>query len=126
MRKLLLTLFTLFVFVTQQAQTAGMASSNENIYGTWQSWDGTSILYMNYSDEGDTFYRMSDVEDGREVAEGKFTIEDKFLFVEKVNENYKLLFYLKGMQLIVMKPDSAGGVGQAWLFQKVSDYGLSK
>ena len=44
----------------------------------------------------------------------------------KEDDEYRLLFYLKGMQLIVMKPDSVKGPGQAWLFTKVSDYGLSK
>ena len=112
--------------VFSQEKRIGLGSDNENIYGTWQSWDGTSILYMNYEGDIDTFYRISDTEDGKEVAQGKFTVEDKFLYVEKVDESYNLLFYLKGMQMIVMKPDSVKGPGQAWLFQKVSDYGLSK
>ena len=38
--------------------------------------------------------------------------------------NYNLLFFLKGMQMVVMKPASAQGEAQAWLFRKVSDYGL--
>tara|TARA_B100001564_G_C20661375_1_gene681699 strand:- start:2249 stop:2665 length:417 start_codon:yes stop_codon:yes gene_type:complete len=128
MKKLFIILLLLVTstFSIAQEKRAGMATSNENIYGTWQSWDGTSLLYMNYEGDIDTFYRMSSTEDGKEVAEGKFTVEDKFLYVEKVNESYNLLFYLKGMQLIVMKPDSAKGPGEAWLFQKVSDYGLSK
>ena len=40
----------------------------------------------------------------------------------KINLN-RLLFYLKGTQMIVMKPDNAGGAGQAWLLTKVSNYG---
>ena len=116
----------LFSFTFSQEKRAGMASSNENIYGTWQSWDGSDILYMNYSEEVDTFYRISNTENGKEVALGKFTLEEKYIYVQKENEEYRLLFYLKGMQLIVMKPDSVKGPGQAWLFTKVSDYGLSK
>jgi len=102
----------------------GYASSNENIYGTWSSWDGTTILYMDYQDEGDVFTRISELPEGQEVASGEFAIEEKFLYVQKENDEYRLMFYLKGTQMIVMKPDSAGGVGQAWLFTKVSDYGL--
>lgn len=112
--------------VFAQEKRIGLGSENENIYGTWQSWDGSSVLYMNYSDDGDTFYRMSDTPDGKEVAEGYFTLEEKYIYVQKSNDEYRLLFYLKGMQMVVMKPSSAGGPGQAWLFRKVSDYGLSK
>ena len=123
---LVLISILLFNFSFSQEKRTGMASSNENIYGTWQSWDGSDILYMNYSDEVDTFYRISNTENGKEVALGKFTLEEKYIYVQKENEEYRLLFYLKGMQLIVMKPDSVKGPGQAWLFTKVSDYGLSK
>jgi hypothetical protein len=123
---LVLISILLFNFSFSQDKRTGMASSNENIYGTWQSWDGSDILYMNYSDEVDTFYRISNTENGKEVAIGKFTLEEKYIYVQKENEEYRLLFYLKGMQLIVMKPNSVKGPGQAWLFTKVSDYGLSK
>jgi len=123
---LVLISILLFNFSFSQEKRTGMASSNENIYGTWQSWDGSDILYMNYSDEVDTFYRISNTENGKEVAIGKFTLEEKYIYVQKENEEYRLLFYLKGMQLIVMKPNSVKGPGQAWLFTKVSDYGLSK
>ena len=109
-----------------QEKRIGLGSDNENIYGTWQSWDGNDILYMNYSEEVDTFYRISKTENGKEVALGKFTLEEKYIYVQKEDDEYRLLFYLKGMQLIVMKPDSVKGPGQAWLFTKVSDYGLSK
>ena len=115
---------TLNVFA--QDKRIGFASGNENIYGTWQSWDGSDILYMNYSEEVDTFYRISQTENGKQVALGKFTLEEKYIYVQKEDDEYRLLFYLKGMQLIVMKPDSVKGPGQAWLFTKVSDYGLSK
>ena len=112
--------------VFSQEKRIGLGTDNENIYGTWQSWDGSSVLYMNYSDDGDTFYRMSDTPEGNEVAEGKFTLEEKYIYVQKSDDEYRLLFYLKGMQMVVMKPSSAGGPGQAWLFTKVSDYGLSR
>ena len=60
-----------------------------------------------------------------EVAKGNFTLEEKYIYVQKENEEYRLLFYLKGTQLIVMKPNSVSRYGEAWLFTKVSDYGLS-
>ena len=122
-----LLFFTLMFCATtySQEKRIGFGTDNENIYGTWQSWDGSSVLYMNYSEDKDTFYRMSDTPDGREVAKGNFTLEEKYIYVQKENEEYRLLFYLKGMQLIVMKPDSVSGYGEAWLFTKVSDYGLS-
>jgi len=110
---------------TTAVSTLGYASSNENIYGTWSSWDGTTILYMDYQDEGDTFTRISKLPEGQEVASGEFVIEKQYLYVQKENDEYRLMFYLKGTQMIVMKPDSAKGAGQAWLFTKVSDYGLS-
>ena len=119
-----LLFFTFMFFATAQEQRIGLGSENENIYGTWQAWDGT-VLYMNYSEDGDTFLRQSDNEYGKEVARGNFTLEEKYIYVQKENDEYRLMFYLKGMQLIVTKPDSAGGPGQAWLFSKVSDYGLS-
>ena len=107
-----------------QNNVTGFYSSNENIYGTWSAWDGSTTLYMNYNDSGDTFYRISNIDGKREVATGKFTIKGKYLYVEKENEDYNLSFFLKGMQMVVMKPESAGGPAQAWLFRKVSDYGL--
>ena len=123
-----LLFFTLMFCATtySQEKRIGLGTDNENIYGTWQSWDGNDILYMNYSEEVDTFYRISKTENGKEVALGKFTLEEKYIYVQKEDDEYRLLFYLKGMQLIVMKPDSVKGPGQAWLFTKVSDYGLSK
>jgi hypothetical protein len=111
-----------------QEKRIGLGTDNENIYGTWQSWDGEDILYMNYSEEVDTFYRISKNSTTGEsyVSLGKFTLEEKYIYVQKEDDEYRLLFYLKGMQLIVMKPDSVKGPGQAWLFTKVSNYGLSK
>lgn len=128
MKKLFIILLLLVTstFTMAQEKRIGLGTDNENIYGTWQSWDGNDILYMNYSEEVDTFYRISKTENGKEVALGKFTLEEKYIYVQKEDDEYRLLFYLKGMQLIVMKPDSVKGPGQAWLFTKVSDYGLSK
>jgi hypothetical protein len=112
------------ISVIAQNKDMGFYSSNENIYGTWSSWDGSTILYMNYNDNGDTFYRISNIAGEREVAVGKFTVREEFIYVEKADEKYRLSFFLKGMQMVVMKPASALGEAQAWLFRKVSDYGL--
>jgi len=112
------------ISVMGQNKDMGFYSSNENIYGTWSSWDGSTILYMNYNDNGDTFYRISNIAGEREVAVGKFTVREEFIYVEKADEKYRLSFFLKGMQMVVMKPASALGEAQAWLFRKVSDYGL--
>jgi len=126
LKKLYLVIFSLFISssIFSQSNIGGFYSSNENIYGTWSAWDGSTTLYMNYSDDGDTFYRISNIDGKREVATGKFTIKGKYLYVEKENEDYNLSFFLKGMQMVVMKPASAQGEAQAWLFRKVSDYGL--
>ena len=126
LKKLYLVIFSLFISssIFSQSNIGGFYSSNENIYGTWSAWDGSTTLYMNYSDDGDTFYRISNIGGEREVAIGKFTIKGKYLYVEKENEDYNLSFFLKGMQMVVMKPASAQGEAQAWLFRKVSDYGL--
>ena len=125
---IILALAITSVYSTAQEKRIGLGTNNENIYGTWQSWDGEDILYMNYSEEADTFYRISkDSTTGESyVSLGKFTLEESYIYVQKEDDEYRLLFYLKGMQLIVMKPDSVKGPGQAWLFTKVSDYGLSK
>ena len=112
------------ISVMAQNKDIGFYSSNENIYGTWSSWDGSTILYMNYNDKGDTFYRISNIAGEREVAVGKFTVREEFIYVEKADEKYRLSFFLKGMQMVVMKPASALGEAKAWLFRKVSDYGL--
>ena len=129
MKKLILLLLLVTSTISMaQEKRIGLGTDNENIYGTWQSWDGEDILYMNYSEEVDTFYRISKNSTTGEsyVSLGKFTLEEKYIYVQKEDDEYRLLFYLKGMQLIVMKPDSVKGPGQAWLFTKVSDYGLSK
>ena len=80
---------------------------------------------MNYGKEN-TFYRKSTTENGVEIAQGKFQLEEKHIYVEKEDDNYRLSFFLKGTQLVVMKPSSAQGPGQVWLFWKVSNYSLSK
>ena len=123
-----IVLFTLMGASALFAQTSentkiGFDSSNENIYGTWSSWDGATIIYMDYFEEGDQFLRVTKLDDGREIAKGTFAIEEKHLYVQKEDNEYRLLFYLKGTQMIVMKPDDAGGAGQAWLLTKVSNDG---
>jgi hypothetical protein len=125
---LAIVLFTLMGASALFAQTSentkiGFDSSNENIYGTWSSWDGDTIIYMDYFEEGDQFLRVTKLDDGREIAKGTFVIEEKHLYVQKEDDEYRLMFYLKGTQMIVMKPDNAGGAGQAWLLTKVSNYG---
>ena len=126
-----IVLFTLMGIATvygqeQNNNNIGYATENEDIYGTWSSWDGTTIIYMDYGyeNEPDTFTRISKTEDGiTENSTGEFKVEEKYLYVQKVNDSYRLLFYLKGTQMIVMKPHDAGGTGQAWLLTKVSNYG---
>ena len=100
-----------------QEKRMGFDSTNENIYGEWISYDGEHQLFLNYTDRGDTFYRKSP--DG--VYTGKFRVSDKYLLVTKKRESYRLQFYLKGMQLIVVKPESETSEGTAWLFRKVSE-----
>ena len=63
---------------------------------------------------------------------GDFKVSDKYLMVTKQTEevidgyvyvkeeSYKLMFFLKGVRLIVYKPESETSEGQAWLFQKLS------
>jgi len=100
-----------------QEKRIGMFSPYENIYGEWVSTDGEHKLFLNYTDDGDTFYRQSP--DG--VYTGEFKVSDKYLLVTKKKESYRLQFYLKGIQLIVVKPESETSEGDAWLFQKVSN-----
>jgi len=127
-----LTLYT-FMFCTslnaQDKKRVGFDSSNENIYGEWISMDGEHKLFLNYTDNGDTFYRESP----QGVITGKFRVSDKYLMVTKKSkevvdgyvymkdESYKLMFYLKGVRLIVVKPESETSEGDAWLFQKLSN-----
>ena len=111
-----------------QEKRVGFDSSNENIYGEWISMDGDHRLFLNYTDNGDTFYRESP----QGVITGDFKVSDKYLMVTKKTEevidgfvyvkeeSYKLMFFLKGVRLIVVKPESETSEGQAWLFQKLS------
>ena len=111
-----------------QEKRVGFDSSNENIYGEWISMDGEHRLFLNYTDDGDTFYRESP----QGVVTGDFKVSDKYLMVTKQtkeivdgyvyvkDESYKLMFFLKGVRLIVYKPESETSDGQAWLFQKIS------
>ena len=108
-----------FLYTTSsysQQRTIGFATDNEDIYGTYVSFEG-EILYMYYSEDGDTFKRSFKTG----ISEGSFTIEDEYIYVQKKDEEYRLLFFLKGIHLIVMKPENEGP-GQAWLFTKVSSY----
>ena len=111
-----------------QEKRVGFDSDNENIYGEWISMDGDHRLFLNYTDDGDTFYRESP----QGVITGDFKVSDKYLMVTKQTEevidgfvyvkeeSYKLMFFLKGVRLIVVKPESETSEGQAWLFQKLS------
>ena len=111
-----------------QEKRVGFDSDNENIYGEWISMDGDHRLFLNYTDDGDTFYRESP----QGVVTGDFKVSDKYLMVTKQtkeivdgyvyvkDESYKLMFFLKGVRLIVYKPESETSDGQAWLFQKIS------
>ena len=111
-----------------QEKRVGFDSDNENIYGEWVSMDGDHRLFLNYTDNGDTFYRESP----QGVVTGDFKVSDKYLMVTKQtkeivdgyvyvkDESYKLMFFLKGVRLIVYKPESETSDGQAWLFQKIS------
>ena len=113
----------------QDKKRVGFDSSNENIYGEWISMDGEHKLFLNYTDNGDTFYRKSP----QGIITGKFRVSDKYLMVTKKSkveedgyvymkdESYKLMFYLKGIRLIVIKPESETSEGTAWIFNKVSN-----
>tara|TARA_Y100000356_G_C11039788_1_gene172883 strand:+ start:61 stop:468 length:408 start_codon:yes stop_codon:yes gene_type:complete len=119
--KLLLFALVLFTFMFCNSLNAqkrvGMDTPYENIYGEWLSHDGDHQLFLNYTDRGDTFYRKSP----EGIHTGDFRVADRFLVVTKKKESYKLEFYLKGMQLIVVKPESETSEGTAWLFRKVSE-----
>ena len=89
---------------------------------------GDHRLFLNYTDNGDTSYRESP----QGVITGDFKVSDKYLMVTKQtkeivdgyvyvkDESYRLMFFLKGVRLIVYKPESETSDGQAWLFQKIS------
>ena len=125
-----LALYT-FMFcnsLSAQEKRVGFDSDNENIYGEWVSMDGDHRLFLNYTDDGDTNY----IESQQGVITGDFIVSDKYLMVTKQtkeivdgyvyvkDESYKLMFFLKGVRLIVYKPESETSEGTAWLFQKIS------
>lgn len=113
MKKLIIVM--LLVCSAIQAQEVVYA---DDIYGEWISWDGEQTLYMNYVKGGNTFLRQSPTG----PITGKFSIEDNYLVVKKKKSKYKLMFKLKGIQLIVVKPVSENlGDGEAWLFTKISN-----
>jgi len=114
MKKLILVM--LLVCSAMQAQVNVVYA--DDIYGEWLSWDGEQTLYMNYVKGGDTFLRQSPTG----PITGKFSIEDNYLVIKKKKSKYRLMFKLKGIQLIVVKPVSEGkDDGQAWLFTKISN-----
>lgn len=118
MRKLLLTVLLTTVFISQSF-SQDLATEGEDIYGTYKSYDGGEILQMIYTHKGPSkFLRTFD----GGSATGTFELQGKYIYVQKENESYKLFFYLKGLQLVVTKPDSVKGPGQAWLFTKISNY----
>tara|TARA_Y100001972_G_C7584547_1_gene293113 strand:+ start:235 stop:654 length:420 start_codon:yes stop_codon:yes gene_type:complete len=125
--KLLVFAIVFFVLIatatTCNAQSAysyrlGIAETETvDLYGEWISMDGEHTLYLNYTDDGDTFYRVSPTGS----VYGEFKVSDQYFLVTKEKESYKLLFYLKGINLIVMKPKSETSEGDAWLFSKRSN-----
>jgi hypothetical protein len=135
MKKLLIILFMPLISMAQQQtlQDGTIVNLNnpqignpynQDIFGTWSSWDGSTILYMNYGVDN-TFQRTSKYDGKVEVATGTFEEQGKFLYVQKKDDEYLLMFYLKGNQLIVTKPKSTSEAGQVWLFTRVSYYGLN-
>ena len=116
-----LLLFSIMFCISAFSQGLGVMDDNPNIYGEWKSIDGEHTLYMNYLEEFDldNFVRISP--DG--VHTGTFHIDDKVLLISKEDpkQNYKLEFQLKGLVLIVMKPNGEKSEGQAWYFKKVSN-----
>tara|TARA_R100000544_G_scaffold29526_1_gene15868 strand:- start:499 stop:900 length:402 start_codon:yes stop_codon:yes gene_type:complete len=116
---IILTLLLLMWGMALNAQENRVGNPNgDDIYGTWVSMDGEQKLWVNYRlDKGDTFIRQSP----EGIVTGEFRIEDKFIVVTRKHEAYKLMFFLKGVRLIVVKPESDTTDGDAWLFQKISN-----
>lgn len=116
-----LALYTFMFCNSLQAQGLGVIDDNPNIYGEWVSMDGEHKLYMNYLEEYDmdSFTRISP--DG--VHTGNFHINGERLWITKEDpkQSYYLEFQLKGLRLIVIKPESDKSEGEAWLFQKISN-----
>ena len=101
-----------------QEKRVGFETDNEDIYGEWVSMDGDQKLWVNYRlGKNNTFLRQSP----QGPVTGEFRIEDSFIVVTREHESYRLMFYLNGVRLIVVKPESDETEGEAWVFQKVSN-----
>ena len=116
---IILTLLLLMWGMTLSAQERRVGNpNNSDIYGEWVSMDGDQKLWVNYRlGKNNTFLRQSP----QGPVTGEFRIEDKFIVVTREHEAYRLMFYLNGVRLIVVKPESDETEGEAWVFQKVSN-----
>ena len=116
---IILTLLLLMWGMALSAQEKRVGNpNNSDIYGEWVSMDGDQKLWVNYRlGKNNTFLRQSP----QGPVTGEFRIEDKFIVVTREHEAYRLMFYLNGVRLIVVKPESDETEGEAWVFQKVSN-----
>ena len=116
---IILTLLLLMWGMALSAQEKRVGNPNDSdIYGEWVSMDGDQKLWVNYRlGKNNTFLRQSP----QGPVTGEFRIEDKFIVVTREHEAYRLMFYLNGVRLIVVKPESDETEGEAWVFQKVSN-----
>ena len=116
---IILTLLLLMWGMVLSAQEKRVGNpNNSDIYGEWVSMDGDQKLWVNYRlGKNNTFLRQSP----QGPVTGEFRIEDKFIVVTREHEAYRLMFYLNGVRLIVVKPESDDTEGEAWVFQKVSN-----
>tara|TARA_R110001592_G_scaffold111784_1_gene309548 strand:+ start:164 stop:565 length:402 start_codon:yes stop_codon:yes gene_type:complete len=116
---IILTLLLLMWGMVLSAQEKRVGNpNNSDIYGEWVSMDGDQKLWVNYRlGKNNTFLRQSP----QGPVTGEFRIEDSFIVVTREHESYRLMFYLNGVRLIVVKPESDDTEGEAWVFQKVSN-----
>ena len=116
---IILTLLLLMWGMTLSAQEKRVGNpNNSDIYGEWVSMDGDQKLWVNYRlGKNNTFLRQSP----QGPVTGEFRIEDNFIVVAREYESYRLMFYLNGERLIVVKPESDESEGEAWVFLKVSN-----
>ena len=116
---IILTLLLLMWGMTLSAQEKRVGNpNNSDIYGEWVSMDGDQKLWVNYRlGKNNTFLRQSP----QGSVTGEFRIEDNFIVVAREYESYRLMFYLNGERLIVVKPESDESEGEAWVFLKVSN-----
>jgi len=116
---IILTLLLLMWGMVLSAQEKRVGNPNDSdIYGEWVSMDGDQKLWVNYRlGKNNTFLRQSP----QGPVTGEFRIEDSFIVVTREHESYRLMFYLNGVRLIVVKPESDDTEGEAWVFQKVSN-----